>query len=90
MEFLFEYGLFLAKVITLLVAVVILIIVIVGASQRSRQPESGHIEVKSVNDVLDNLTRNLKHLVLDPEARKKEEKDDKKRLKAEHKAQKRR
>ena len=88
MEFLFEYGLFLAKAVTLLAAILILVVVVIGLSQRHRHQDFGHIEVKSVNESLENLTQNLKHMVLNPEARKKEEKAEKKRTKEEHKAQK--
>ena len=88
LDFLFEYGLFLAEVVTILVAILVLVDVVVGLSQRSRQDDSGHIEVKSVNDSLDNLTSNIKHLVLNPEARKQQGKDDKKRHKEEQKEQK--
>ena len=85
MEFLLEYGLFFSKVITLLIAVIVLVAVVAGFSQRNRQPESGHIEVISVNEAIDNLTRNLKHLVLNPEVRKQDQKKEKKRVKEERK-----
>lgn len=88
MEFLLEYGLFLAKAVTLLVSVVLFLIVVIGLSQRNQPAEGGHIEVKSVNEALESLTKNLKHLVLNASERKLEEKADKKRLKDERKAQK--
>ncbi|MDG2070976.1 MAG: protease SohB [Pseudomonadales bacterium] len=88
MEFLFEYGLFLAKAVTLLVSVLLFVIVVIGLSQRNRPAEGGHIEVKSVNQALEGLTSHLKQLVLNPAERKFAEKADKKRLKDEQKAQK--
>ena len=88
MEFLFEYGLFLAKAVTLLAALLVVVMIMAGFSQRNREEEGGHIEVKNVNEAIDNLSLNLKHLVLNPEQRKLEEKEEKKRQKEEHKAQK--
>ncbi len=88
MEFLFEYGLFFAKAVTLLAALLVVVMILAGFSQRNREEEGGHIEVKNVNEAIDNLSLNLKHLVLNPEQRKLEEKEEKKRQKEEHKAQK--
>ena len=46
MEFLFEYGLFFAKVGTLLLAFVMVVSVIVGASQKNKEGEGkGHLEI---------------------------------------------
>ena len=88
MEFLFDYGLFLAKIITLLVAIIIVIITIIGMSHRTRHPEKGHIEVFSLNDNIENITRTLKHVVMNPQALKLESKAEKKRHKEEAKVQK--
>ena len=88
MEFLFEYGLFFAKAVTLLAALLVVVMILAGFSQRNREEEGGHIEVRNVNEAIDNLSLNLKHLVLNPEQRKLEEKEEKKRQKEEHKAQK--
>lgn len=88
MEFLLEYGLFLAKSITVLVAILIVIAVMIGASQRQRQAETGHIEVKNLNETLDAITHNLKSAVLHPEMQKLETKQEKKKakeVKKEHK-----
>ena len=84
-----EYGLFLAKSITVLVAVLVVISVIVGASQRHKDAEQGHIEVKKLNDALTSITQSLKSVVLHPEARKVDAKAEKKKAKAEQKTQKR-
>ncbi len=81
MEFLLEYGLFLAKSVTVLIALVIVITVIAGASQRQRGPESGHIEVKNLNEALESITHNLKAAVLHPQMQKLDAKEEKKRAK---------
>ena len=50
MEFLFEYGLFFAKVGTLLLAFVTVVSVIVGASQKNKEGEGkGHLEITPLN-----------------------------------------
>lgn len=88
MAFLLEYGLFLAKAITILVAVLAVIIMVFGMSQRNRSPEEGHIEVKSLNHHLENLTRDLKSLVMHPDDKKHAAKQEKKLRKEEDKARK--
>ena len=85
MEFLIEYGLFLAKSVTILVAILVVIAVIVGASQRHRESEAGHIEVRNLNESLEAITHNLKSVVQNVELRKKEAKDEKKKAKAKQK-----
>lgn len=87
-EFLAEYGLFLAKTLTFLVAVLVAAAFLFGMSQRGRQTSSGHIEVHSLNDNFENITRTLKQMVMDPESLKLENKAEKKRHKEESKQQK--
>jgi serine protease SohB len=88
LEFLSEYGLFLAKTVTLLLALIILIVVMVGVGQKQRRGDRGHIEVRSINDVIESVGQTLKQAVLNPEALKQEIKDEKKRLKSQSKDQK--
>lgn len=88
LEFLLEYGLFLLKTITVLASLLIVIVVVVGLGHRNKQVDKGHIEVKSVNDAIDNITHGLKQMVLDPESRKIEFKSDKKKVKEERKTRK--
>ena len=87
LEFLFDYGLFLAKALTLLAVLVLLLLIISGVTQRHREDESGHIEVKNVNETIDNLSFSLKQLVLKPHQRKREEKENRKRKKKEKRAE---
>ena len=72
MEFLIEYGLFLAKSVTVLVSVLVVIVVIFGSTQRQKDPDVGHIEVKNLNDSLEGITHSLKSIVLNPELLKKD------------------
>lgn len=88
MEFLFEYGLFLAKSVTVLAVILVVIIAVFSASQRQRDPETGHIEVKNLNDALSQITQSLKSVVLNPEARKQDLKAEKEKFKEKQKHQK--
>ena len=88
MEFLFEYGLFLAKSVTVLAVILVVVIAVFSASQRQRDPEAGHIEVKNLNDSLAQITHSLKSVVLHPEARKQDLKAEKKKSKEKQKNQK--
>ncbi len=88
MEFLFEYGLFLAKSVTVLAVILVVVIAVFSASQRQRDPEAGHIEVKNLNESLAQITHSLKSVVLNPEARKQDLKAEKKKSKEKQKNQK--
>lgn len=88
MEFLTEYGLFLAKSITVVIAIAIILIFSFGISQRGRQMDKGHIEVRSVNENLNMLTQNIKQVVELPDMRKKAIKLEKQQEKARQKERK--
>jgi len=81
LEFLFDYGLFLAKTLTLLVALLVVIVVFVGLSHKPRRGDHGHIEVFNLNDNVENITRTLKQMILNPQDMKSEAKAEKKRHK---------
>ena len=54
MEFLAEYGLFLAKTVTAIVGFGILVAIATGASQKSRQSgDKGQLEINPLNDKYD-------------------------------------
>lgn len=87
MEFLSEYGLFLAKVVTIVVALVVVLGIVVAnrAHMKDRQP--GHIAVTHLNDRYEDMKETLLEAVMDhadyAHRRKQHEKDKK----AEEKAQ---
>lgn len=87
MEFLTEYGLFLAKTITFVAAIVVIITVAVSMGGRNKKSDKGHIEVTKLNEKIDHLRDSLRDAMLDDEEYKEFEKAEKKRLK-EEKAQK--
>jgi len=85
LEFLFEYGLFLAKSLTVLLSFIIVFVVILGSSQRAQQISKGELEVKNVNEAVKHISQSLTRSMLNPVQQKAQEKEDKKRLKQEKK-----
>lgn len=90
MEFIAEYGLFLLKTITIVVAIGAIIAIILSSGMKSHSNEKGHLEVNKLNDKFDDLAASVKSVVLAEEefkleekARKKHEKEEHKKLKAE-------
>ncbi len=93
MEFLIEYGLFLAKVVTIVVALVVLVTLLISAREPGPQGEPGRLEVKHLNDAYEQVTKSLNQAMMSPEgqkaAQKAAKKTEKQRLKAEKAALKR-
>ena len=97
MEFLTEYGLFLAKVATVVIAIGIIVSMIVGASQRNKQGgDKGHLEITPLNQQFDDMSEAMLIATMDEalqqseekklhKAKKKQAKLDKKQNKAESK-----
>ena len=88
MEFVFEYGLFLAKTVTLVVAILLIVAVVFALGSKGRRPERGHIEVLSLNEGLNHVTRTLKQVVLNDSEWKAEAKAEKKKHKEQKKTEK--
>jgi len=87
-ELLAEYGLFLAKAITVVVAVLFVVGGILSSSSRGRVEHSGNIKVTHLNETYEEMTDVLNATVLSKDelkdkdkAQKKKDKDDKKALK---------
>jgi len=87
LEFLTEYGLFLAKAITFVVAVFVILSLVVSMGMRNKKSDKGQIEVTKLNDKFDDMRDTLRDAMLDEDGLKEAEKAEKKRLK-EEKAQK--
>ncbi len=79
MEFLYQYGLFLAQVVTFVAAILVVVggIVAMGQRQRAEQHE-GHIEIRDLNDKYKQIGEAIQQVVSDPEELKEERKQDKK------------
>ena len=90
MEFISEYGLFLAKAVTLVVAIVVIVSVIVSAAQRDRNDHEGDGELKihKLNDRYRKLRESMQLKLMSDSERKAFEKNRKKEQKAEKKAEK--
>lgn len=84
MEYLYEYGMFLARAITIVAALLILVagVVAIGSRQRAAQNE-GHIEVRKVNERYKNMADAVRSIADDPESIKAHQKAEKKAAKVE-------
>lgn len=80
-EFLIEYGLFLAKTVTLLLAAGLLIGGLAAALHGARHQQAERLEVEPLNERYQRLRETLSEEVLEPEARKRDRKERQRRLK---------
>jgi serine protease SohB len=86
---LYELGLFAAQTLLIVVAILAVVLVIAGAAgQKSKSPDEGYIEVKSINDRFDAYTAAIRDLSETDEASKLRVKYDRKSAKAKAKAEK--
>ena len=76
-ELLADYGLFFAKVATVVIAIIIVIGAAVGMGQRGTEGPDGRLEVKKINDRLRELADTLRAVVLDEHAYKQHQKHEK-------------
>lgn len=83
-EFLLDYGLFLAKVLTIVAAVAAVVALSVGMTRREAQP--GSLTVEKLNDRFRHLRLQLSHALLSRADRRREQREEKKRQKAAGKA----
>ena len=88
MEFLTNYGLFLAKTITFLLAVFVVITLMVSAGLRTKRSDKGQIHVIKLNEKFDDMRDALQEAILDEDELKQQHKDEKKRLKEKNAEQK--
>ncbi|WP_203141060.1 protease SohB [Marinobacter mangrovi] len=90
MEFLTDYGLFLAKTVTFVVAVLVIVTAVVSAAHRKQDGDEsdGELHVKRLNEGFKRLKENLHQKLLGDSDRKAWQKARKKQKKAEAKAEK--
>ena len=88
MDFLADYGLFLAKTLTLVLLAVFVVAVIAALAARNKgdAKDKGSIHVLNLNDELERMKEELRGAVVDPEVLKAETKAERKQEKAERKA----
>ncbi len=95
MEFLYEYGLFLAQAITFVAAVLILVAGLVAITSRDRtEQQEGHIEIRNLNEKYRHIGNTLRAATEDPatvkalmKRERKEEKEKAKQTKKKSKKQ---
>lgn len=80
MEFLYEYGLFLAKAVTFVLAVIAIIIAIAGAAMK-QQHKKGEFDITDLSEQYSETEEDIIHALLDKDELKEKEKADKKQAK---------
>jgi serine protease SohB len=80
-EFLNEYGIFLAKVVTIALFLLFIIAVAAGASTRLRKPGARELHVEKLNDQLEDAREIIRQHVLDKKQLKQLSREKKKGLK---------
>ena len=89
MEYLIEYGMFLAKAGTIVVAVIIVLSVIAVTGQKNKKPgKKGSIKATRLNDHIEEMRDTLREKVLDKDYLKLVYKKERKESKAERKEKK--
>jgi serine protease SohB len=80
-DFFANYGMFLLKTLTLVVALGLAVAIVIAASGKGHSNEAGSIEVKSLNDRYTNMREILEDAVMDEASLKKQAKEEKKKVK---------
>lgn len=88
MEFLYEYGLFLAKAVTFVIAVGLIIGLIVSAGMKNQNSDKGEITITRLNERFDAMREILQQAVLSEKAFKALGKEQKKEAKQKEKSEK--
>jgi len=86
LEFLSEYGLFLAKAITMVVGLLVVIATIAGLSSKVRKSARGELEVHRLNEDFEHMGNTLQVAMLNPAEQKQLAKEQKKEAKLRKKA----
>jgi len=82
---LYEYGLFVAKAVTLVIAFIVVVSTIVGLASKQKHGK-GQLEIVSISEQLKDITNYAKQVLLDKNALKKLAKEQKKEAKAKNKS----
>ena len=86
MEFLSEYGMFVAKAVTIVIAIVVVISAISASGGRGRRGgKKGTVRVSKLNEHFEELRDSLREVVLDKQSLKSLRKEEKKQAKADKK-----
>jgi len=85
LEFLTEYGIFLAKAITIVIAIMVVIGALVNLGSKNRKSSDGHIEITNLTEGIGDVKDGMLEELLSEEEYKALQKEKKKQEKAEHK-----
>jgi serine protease SohB len=86
-DFLYDFGLFLAQALTLVAAILIVVVGVVAIGQRQRaEHREGHIEIRDLNEKYKHIGDTIRGAVTEPQQHKEAQKAEKKAEKAKQKA----
>jgi len=88
LEFIANYGLFLLKAVTVVVAIGVILGLIVSAGRKNRPSATGTISVTNMNEQFDDMAASIKEAIVDEKTLKEEAKRKKKADKAKKKQEK--
>ena len=82
MEFIIQYGVFLLKVVTIVIAILLPILMIINSSKGKSAGDKGHLQIKNLSDQFESMGNALQGALMDGKTFKKFRKDlDKKKKK---------
>ena len=82
MEFIIQYGVFLLKVITIVIAILLPVLMIINSSKGKSAGDKGYLQIKNLSDQFESMGNALQGSLMDPKTFKKFRKDlDKKKKK---------
>lgn len=82
MDYLFDYLMFLAQAVTVVVAILVVVSMVATAKMRQQGGERGHLRVTKLNDRLRTLRFVMEDALLTPQEAKRRHKEEQKSLKA--------
>jgi serine protease SohB len=80
MEFIIQYGVFLLKVVTIVIAILLPVLMIINSSKGKSAGDKGHLQIKNLSDQFESMGNALQGALMDGKTFKKFRKDlDKKK-----------
>lgn len=87
LEFLYEYGLFLAKIATLVIAIGVIIGLVVGAASKGKSSKKGELFLENISETKQEEVQDVKKAMMSKTQLKAQEKQEKKDKKSKSKTQ---
>jgi len=82
MEFIIQYGVFLLKVVTIVIAILLPVLMVINSSKGKSAGDKGHLQIKNLSDQFESMGNALQGALMDGKTFKKFRKDlDKKKKK---------